>query len=328
MVRLMKTRFAALIILGLVTGCDKGESASPLVVSTTTAIPVFVETPLPLGLEPVTRNDDWTPYIQEFDGVEMALVPAGCFEMGSTDEQVDDALRQCEVLRGGGNCKRSWYQDEQPLAKQCFDEPFWIDVYEVTNVQYGSFGKWSDDELPRENVNWADAVAHCESRGARLPTEAEWEYAARGPDGLVFPWGDAYKGLLVNSCDRSCEFNLIGTRVDDGYANTALVGSYSGGASWVGAMDMSGNVWEWTSSIYMDYPYSATDGREVDGIIDSDSRRVLRGGSWFHSGLDLLRSAARYEVSPDYIDYVLGFRCAIPFTNKPIPPMPAISDGE
>jgi formylglycine-generating enzyme required for sulfatase activity len=281
-----------------------------------------VGTPLPLGFEPVTRNDDWTPYIEEFDGVEMALVPAGCFEMGSTDEQVDDAMRQCEEVRGAGLCEHSWYEDEQPVEKQCFAEPFWIDVYEVTNVQYGSSGNWSGAELPREYVNWADAVVHCESRGARLPTEAEWEYAARGPDGLVFPWGDVFKRALVNSCDRSCEFNAIGTRADDGYSNTAPVGSYAGGASWVGAMDMSGNVWEWTSSIYMEYPYSATDGREVDGSTDSSSRRVLRGGSWFHSGSDLLRSAARYEVSPDYRDYVVGFRCAVPSTYTPVASTP------
>ncbi len=307
-------------------------SISPTAISTATATPSLAGTPLSLGFEPVTRNGDWTPHIEAFDGVEMALVPAGCFEMGSTDEQVDDAVRQCEKVRGAGSCERNWYQDEQPVGTQCFDEPFWIDVYEVTNVQYGSSGNWSGDELPREHVNWADAVVHCESRGARLPTEAEWEYAARGPDGLVFPWGDVFERALVNSCDRSCEFNMIGTRADDGYANTAPVGSYAGGASWVGAMDMSGNVWEWTSSIYMDLPYSAADGREVDGSTDGSSRRVLRGGTWFHSGSDLLRSAARYEVRPDYRDYVVGFRCAVPSTNtsslpmaSTVPPTPTVT---
>ena len=253
----------------------------------------------------MTGNDDWTPYIEEFDGVEMALVPAGCFQMGSTGEQVDDAIQRCERLRGAGNCERSQYEDEQPVEMVCFAEPFWIDRYEVTNAQYGSSGEWSGDRLPREFVNWADAVAHCASRGARLPAEAEWEYAARGPDGLVFPWGDRFKGSLLNSCDRSCEWNLTGAGVDDGYPDTAPVGSYPGGASWVGALDLSGNVWEWTSSIYRPYP---ADGRAVDGSADGD-RRVLRGGSWYHSGSDLLRSAARYPVSPDYADYVTGFRC-------------------
>ncbi len=298
---------------------DTPAPSFPTVVPTTAAtaraamaatMPGLVETPRSLGFEPVMRNDDWTPYIEEFDGVEMALVPAGCFAMGSTDEQVDDAMRQCEKLRGAGNCERSLYEDEQPVEMVWFAEPFWIDLYEVTNVQYGSSGEWSGDELPREFVNWADAVAHCAGRGARLPTEAEWEYAARGPDGLVFPWGDRFKRGLVNSCDRSCEWTLIGTSVDDGYANTAPVGSYADGASWVGAMDMSGNVWEWTSSIYRPYPYSATDG-SADSGADGESRRVLRGGSWYHSGSDLLRSAARYAVSPDYTDYVVGLRCVV-----------------
>jgi formylglycine-generating enzyme required for sulfatase activity len=132
-----------------------------------------VRTPLLLGFEPVMRNDDWTPHIQEFDGVEMALVPVGCFDMDSTDRQVEDAMRQCEEVRGAGNCERSWYEDEQPVETQCFDEPFWIDLYEVTNEQYRSSGKWPGDELPREQVSRADAAAHCASRGARLPTEAE-----------------------------------------------------------------------------------------------------------------------------------------------------------
>ena len=294
---------------------------SPTAIPAATARPGLLGTPLALGFEPVKRNADWTPYIVEFDGVEMALVPAGCFEMGSTDEQVDDAMRQCEEVRGAGNCERSWYENEQPVLRQCFTEPFWIDVYEVTNAQYGSSGNWTGDELPREQVNWADAVAHCASRGARLPTEAEWEYAARGPEGLAFPWGDLFRRALVNSCDHSCEWNLIGTGWDDGYANTAPVGSYAGGASWVGAMDMSGNVWEWTSSIYTEYPYNPADEREADGSNDS-CRRVLRGGAWFHSGSDLLRSAARYAVSPEYVDYVTGFRCVVPSTGIPSPPTP------
>ena len=313
-------RIIFIIILSFTTGCSKAKSGSPSAVSTATLTLDLVETPLPLGFEPVTRNDDWVPHIEEINDVAMALVPVGCFYMGSTDDQVDDAMRQCEQASGTGNCARSWYQDEQPLEKICFEEPFWIDVYEVTNAQYGSSGEWSGDEHPREHVNWAEAVAHCLSRGARLPTETEWEYAARGPDGLVFPWGNGFKRALLNSCDRNCEFNLIGIRVDDGFANTAPVGLYPDGMSWVGGMDMSGNVWEWTSSIYMDYPYNPNDGREADGNFDPISKRVLRGGAWFHTGSDLLRSAARYAVSPGFSAYVVGFRCVVTATNTLLPP--------
>ena len=312
-----RTLMLLLLTAALVGACVSAEpartpSAGPPTVTSTpirpTAVPTKAaatpdigETPPTQELQPVTSDMDWIPVIQELDGVEMALVPAGCFPMGSTEEQVDDALRQCERLRGAGACERSWYQHEQPVERVCFEEPFWIDVYEVTNVQYGSSGNWPGDQLPREQVNWAEAVAHCASRGARLPTEAEWEYAARGPDGLVFPWGDSFKGSLLNACNRSCTWNLLGSGVDDGYPETAPVGSFPDGASWVGAMDMSGNVWEWTNSIYRPNP---ADGAAVGG-----SKRVLRGGSWYHSGTDLLRSAARYAVSPDYADYVTGFRC-------------------
>ena len=94
----------------------------------------------------VAANDDWTPYIQVIDGVEMALVPAGCFPMGSED-----------------------YGDERPVHTVCFEQPFWLDVYEVTNAQYGSEGTFSGDDLPRESVRWNDAAAFCESRDARLP---------------------------------------------------------------------------------------------------------------------------------------------------------------
>jgi sulfatase modifying factor 1 len=122
----------------------------------------------------VSRNADWTPYAEEINSVEMALVPAGCFQMGSNESS-----------------------DEQPPHQVCFEEPFWLDVYEVTNEAFGSIGcesASSEPEQPRNCVSWADALAHCEARGARLPTEAEWEYAARGPDGLVYPWGNDLSG--------------------------------------------------------------------------------------------------------------------------------------
>ncbi|MCJ7735905.1 MAG: formylglycine-generating enzyme family protein [Anaerolineae bacterium] len=222
------------------------------------------------ALSGVTRNADWAPGIVELDGVPMAFVPAGCFQMGSMDG--DD--------------------DEAPVHEVCFERPFWIDVYEVTNQQYRSSGFWAGDDLPRESVNWFDAAAHCESRGARLPAEVEWEYAARGPDGLIYPWGDEFTGDYV-------VWNV---------GQTAPVGSKPGGASWVGALDMTGNVWEWAADWYDDYP----SGRQVNPTgPESGSYRVLRGGAWDYGDTIRLRAANRYRIDPGNVGYDYGFRCAL-----------------
>ena len=252
--------------------------------------------------QPVTSNADWTPIIQEFDGVEMVLVPTGCFLMGNdpTAFYLDSIGQFAQGVPDGGT--------------QCFDEPFWIDRYEVTNGQFAQFGgqavqssDWTGDNLPRETINWFEARDFCELRGARLPTEAEWEYSARGPDGLIYPWGNELAGSMVNFCDTNCEYGWKDTDYDDGYPATAPVGSYEGGVSWVGAYDLSGNVMEWVSTIYQDYPYNAGDGRESNS--DTHSYRVLRGGSWGDI-VSLVRAANRARFDPDSGYSVNGFRCA------------------
>jgi tRNA A-37 threonylcarbamoyl transferase component Bud32 len=227
------------------------------------------------GGKGVASNAEWTPHIEEFDGVPMALVPAGCFRMGSED---------------GGS-------DEQPVHEVCFNDPFWIDVYEVTNEAFGSVGceeYSSDPDQPRNCVNWTDALAHCEARGARLPTEAEWEYAARGPDGLEYPWGNEFNGdYLVWSTSQ-----------------TAEVGSKPDGASWVGALDMSGNLREWVNDWYGTYP----SGQQVNPSgPESGEYRVLRGGSWDLNDTSLLRGANRLKNYPSFEVIFNGFRCALSY---------------
>ncbi|MEL7435798.1 MAG: formylglycine-generating enzyme family protein, partial [Chloroflexota bacterium] len=193
-----------------------------------------------------------------------------------------------------------WLEDELNGNEVCFDSPFWIDKYEVTNEQYGSTGceEESDEpDQPRNCVDWFEALAHCQARGATLPTEAQWEYAAGGPDSLTYPWGNNYIAE-----------NVIGE--DDptyGDSETAPVGSRLGGASWVGALDMSGNLWEWTVSEYVDYPYDANDGRN-DNLESTDVLRVLRGGSFFNASNNL-RSADRYGDFPAFDFFDFGFRC-------------------
>ena len=130
-----------------------------------------------------------------------------------------------------------------------------------------------------------------------MPTEAELEYAARGPDNLVYPWGNEFDENKVQGFHSS------------GY-ETVNVGNYANGASWVGALDMSGNVWEWTSSLYRDYPYVSTDGRNLTGNEASVTESIaLRGGSFFDSS-GLLRAADRSGLDAGVESNDIGFRCA------------------
>jgi formylglycine-generating enzyme required for sulfatase activity len=230
--------------------------------------PAPTATPTPT---PITANADWTPVIQTFDEVEMVQVPVGCFTMGHEDGR----------------------RDERPETEICFSAPFWIDRYEVTNAQYGSQGNFAGDNRPRENLTWFEARDFCVARGARLPTEAEWEYAGRGPDSLLYPWGNE----LVDD-------NLVFDRNSNN--ETAEVGSRPLGVSWVGAFDLAGNVQEWVSSIHERYPYDASDGRE--DMSDTTSQRVYR--SSINSYVDFGASLpARFRAAPDSRSWFTGFRC-------------------
>jgi hypothetical protein len=168
---------------------------------------------------------------------------------------------------------------------------------EVTNLAYGSFGWWSGDARPREVVSWFEAKAHCEARNARLLTEAEWEFAARGPDNLVYPWGntfDANRVIYGHNSSRQTDF----------------AGERPGGRSWVGALDMSGNVWEWVSSLDRPYPYNAADGRERPDI--TEEQRVMRGGSWLNAD-NVLTNTFRISDLPTFRLNNTGFRCGKDF---------------
>lgn len=262
---------------------DPKNAAATATLWTDTPTPTSTPTlsPIQLPSTPVAHNIDWTPVEQDFDGVTMVLVPAGCFEMGSEN-----------------------YDNEKPIHQQCFDEPFWLDKYEVTNGQFARFGgeayygsRWSDDNYPRVNIAWVEAQNFCTKRKARLPTEREWEYAARGPDGWIYPWGN--------------DWNPNNVVWDENSNNqTMAVGSKPNGISWVGTLDMSGNVWEWVSSVYNPYPYQSDDGRENP---DETDIHVLRGASWGDIAPGYFRMSIRYSYNPG-IDYGNnGFRCARSF---------------
>jgi len=225
------------------------------------------------------------------DNSEMVLVPAGEFTMGS------------EKLA-----------NEKPRHK-VFLKDFYMDKFEVTNLLYYQFCKDTNRELPihmtsgkmpagRENhpvsnVSFSDAEAFCKWAGKRLATEQEWEKAARGIDGRIYPWGSGWDQNLSNNRTRSGE-------------DTLPVGSIPRGASPYGLMDMSGNVWEWTDSWYKSYPNSPVNFDETG------KNRVTRGGAYFYS-IELLRTSYRHPLPPDDVSEYGGMRCALdPDKVKPI----------
>jgi len=231
------------------------------------------------------------PTIIGKDGAEMILIPEGEFIMGSPEGEGD--------------------YDERP-QHTVFLDAFYIDKYEVTNAQYKQFmdatgheapAYWDDERFNQPNqpvvgVIWHDAVAYAKWAGKRIPTEAEWEKAARGTDGRIYPWGNEWDNSKCNSD--------VG---NDGYQYTAPVGSFLAGASPYGVMDMAGNVWEWVADRYGDNYYSQSPQQNPKGP-DSGSMRVLRGGSWVSTLQTPLRCAVRLGNFPGPRGNLFGFRCA------------------
>lgn len=311
-----KVAMTFLVLISLLSACGGGGGdESQSTPTAPTGIPAVASVSVQPGYStenPITANGQWTRVVREFDGVEMVLVPAGCFVMGSTDEQIDAALAACKAGGGavhegvGGQCDRGWYADEQPATGICFDTPFWIDRYEVINRQFAKFGgqaargsRFTGDNRPREQITWFEARDYCALRGARLPTEAEWEYAARGPDNSMYPWGNDFVADNVVCVENSDH-------------QTGEVGAEHrpGGVSWVGAYDLSGNVWEWVSTLYRRYPYSVRSESDTD----TTNWRVLRGNSWDVQSF-FLYSSDRSMVEPDYSDEYGGVRCALSWDN-------------
>jgi formylglycine-generating enzyme required for sulfatase activity len=253
----------------------------------------------------------------------MVYAPAGTFNMGSTGGDLNQVRALC--ARYGGVCETWPFENEQPQHSVRLDA-LWVDQSEVTNAQYQrcvsagacetvqscdwgtpTFGDPAKTQYPVVCVSWINANAYCRWAGARLPTESEWEYAARGPQGRDYPWGDGFDGNRLSFCDQSCPHRWRDNAVRDGYSEAAPVGAFAAGASWCGALDLAGNVWEWTLSQHKSYPYNPNDGRES---VSSDVKRVLRGGSWSDDPTTV-RSAARTSENHHYKTWHVGFRCVM-----------------
>ena len=248
--------------------------------------------PGPAGMKFLRNNSQgYEEYLWLKDSSETVRIPAGSFVMGS----------------GSGD------DDEKPMHSVTLSE-YYIDKYEVTNRQYRRFcdsiGRgYPDDpkfsgmpdyfitcpDHPVVNVSWNDAKAYCDWAGKRLPTEAEWEKAARGTDGRKYPWGNEEPDAT------RCNFGI-------NVGHTTEHGAYSNGASPYGCMDMAGNVWEWCNDWYDSGYYSKGVNSNPQGP-SSGSSRVFRGGSWI-SNADRLRCAYRNRDEPAYRNDNLGFRCA------------------
>lgn len=246
----------------------------------------------------------------------MVLIPAGPFQMGSTTGDVDEAPVHTVEL-----------------------DAFYIDQHEVTNAEYQAFvtatgypaprgigytavyellkhdyEPWRDSGFnhphqPVTTVTWFDAVAYCEWAGKRLPTEAEWEKAARGDlEDARYPWGSAEPdNTAANFADSQTEFEWRSTNVNDGFLFTAPVGTFP--PNGYGLFDMAGNVWEWCADWYSPTYYAESPRRNPKGPYTGE-RRVLRGGTWYRAA-HTLRNAERVSDFPENSLNVVGFRCAM-----------------
>jgi len=258
-------------------------------VSTATAPPAPTPTAAPTPASSPTVRMPGTSRVRSVDAMVEVWVPGGSFRMG---------------LESG-------WESERPVRAVTLDG-FWLDRTEVTNAQYQACvatGRCSQHDYPLSSdfsapqqpvveVTWFDASDYCAWVGARLPTEAEWEYAARGPDGVLYPWGNDLREGIANCEESVCK---------DGYEwTTAPVGSFPEGASWVGALDMAGNVWEWVADWFDAYP--ATPQTNPTGP-SAGEWRVTRGGD-YDNDETYMRSVHREEDLPTATYDSLGFRCA------------------
>ncbi|MDH5507900.1 MAG: formylglycine-generating enzyme family protein, partial [Anaerolineae bacterium] len=265
---------------------------------------------VPMGTQPGEMRVD------EF-GIEQVWVPAGSFMMGSDD---------FEGLEIPTWAKRE-SKSESPQHEVTITAGYWIDKYEVTNAAYQAFIDaggyenpefWSEDglawlkkkggrELPRKCltdlvadhpsvcITWFEAEAYAAWRGGRLPTEAEWEYAARGPESLIYPWGNDWDATKANLVDSE---------------GLMAVGSFPLGASWVGAMDMCGNAMEWVSN-WLDWDYYQK-GETVDPQgPESGEIKIEKGGWWGAPAFTGRASYHHFEDAPKYSDQHIGFRIVV-----------------
>ena len=249
------------------------------------------------------------------EGVTYAFIPAGTFQMGCDDSQ------GCE-------------KDELPVHKVRITKGFWMGQTEVKTGAYKNYVKaagikmppepmigqksfnegWASDSQPMSMASWADAHSYCQWAGMRLPTEAEWEYAARGPSGSISQDLNAVAWFADNSGQARINSQVVRQQAPNDWIRKLLENgngphevAQKAANGWK-LSDMLGNVWEWTSDWYRDNTYAASAADDPTGP-DSGFHHVLRGGSWLNPP-GYIRPARRLKGIPDQRIFTNGFRCA------------------
>jgi serine/threonine protein kinase len=308
---------AALILPGFIAKLAPAPTFTPT--STLTFTPTFISTftstsTFPLEFTSTPDLEIGSTLVRQADGIVMVYVPEGEFNMGDTTDQ---ALAECQNFFN--DCQQSWFFDEQPPHSVSLDA-YWIDSTEVSIAAYAScisagaceppisnssntrssyFGNSQFADYPVINVSWFQAKAYCEWAGGRLPTEAEWEKAARGTDGRIYPWGNSLP---------TCSLANFG---DPKYCtgDTRPVKSFTAGISPYGLLNMSGNVTEWVNDWYGETYFSLLPQINPTGP-DTGEYRILRGGSWYLN-TNFIRSTNRDHRDPNTQRDHIGFRCAL-----------------
>lgn len=286
----------------VIASFTKTPTNTPIILPSFTPLPTFTLTFTPS----VTPSPAYTATLAPGavrtanQNVAQVYVPAGCFAMGSVDND----------------------PDEVPVHTVCITRPFWLDTYEVTNDSFQDFvdsGGYSNlaywgasggvisapgasldgfngPQQPKINVSWYEANAYASWRGCRLPTEAEWEYASRGPTSLKWPWGNERDPQRANTFEGG----------EAQPTTTTTVGAFAGGVSWTGAYDLAGNVWEWNADWYGGGYYAQSPQDDPPGPAGGEFR-VLRGGSFRQDQL-AARGSDRYWAPPQGQADFVGFR--------------------
>ncbi|HEY0464862.1 MAG TPA: SUMF1/EgtB/PvdO family nonheme iron enzyme, partial [Polyangiaceae bacterium] len=257
---------------------------------------------------------------------EMVQIPAGQFFMGSDLKDAPDNEKPSHNVTVESVCMDT-YEVSAKKYKACSDQgkcrraPTEVDWPKITAAErttYSPLCTISDPEKldhPITCVTWEMADNYCKANDKRLPTEAEWEFATRGPDGRIYPWGDdPPTAEHLNACDAQClawgkahkvELKAL-EKGDDGFATTAPVGKFPAGRSRFGPYDVVGNVWEWVADWYGDYKADAA--KNPLGPT-SGERKVIRGGAWNAGFETWLHPSFRYAQVPNAQSYGIGFRC-------------------